>query len=81
MSLESAKAFIEKMETDEDLRRKVNECKDQEGRKALVKSEGFDFTGDDLKLAVGELSEEDLEGIAGGSYCESSLCLFFHGSV
>lgn len=28
MSLESAKAFVERMKTDEDFGKKINECKD-----------------------------------------------------
>jgi predicted ribosomally synthesized peptide with nif11-like leader len=66
MSLESAKAFIERMKTDEDFRKKVTECKDGELRKALIKAEGFDFTKEDIELVKSELSEEALEGIVGG---------------
>ncbi|MEQ8192164.1 MAG: Nif11-like leader peptide family natural product precursor [Candidatus Eremiobacterota bacterium] len=66
MSLESAKAFVEKINTDEDFRNKVTGCKDQETRTSFVKSQGFDFTADDIKLAQGELGEEVLDAIAGG---------------
>ncbi len=66
MSLESAKAFVEKMNTDEDFRNKVTACKDPESRRAFVKSQGFDFTADDITVVKGELSEEALESIAGG---------------
>jgi predicted ribosomally synthesized peptide with nif11-like leader len=66
MSLESAKAFVERMKTDEDFRKKVTECKDNETRRECVKSQGFDFTADDIELVKGELSEEDITAIAGG---------------
>ncbi|MEQ8167563.1 MAG: Nif11-like leader peptide family natural product precursor [Candidatus Eremiobacterota bacterium] len=66
MSLESAKAFVEKINTDEDFRNKVTGFKDTESRMAFVKSQGFDFTADDIKSAKGELSDELLDAIAGG---------------
>ncbi len=66
MSMESAKAFMERMNTDEDFRNKVNECKDQEARKAFVKQAGFNFTKDDLDLAKVELNEGDLSSVVGG---------------
>lgn len=66
MSMESAKAYIERMKTDEDFRKKVTECKGTDTRKAFIKSQGFDFTADDIELVKGELSEEDIMAIAGG---------------
>ena len=33
---------------------------------AFVKSQGFDFTPDDIEKAKGELSEEALDAISGG---------------
>ncbi len=66
MSLESAKSFVEKMKIDENFRNKVTECKDQESRMAFVKSQGFDFTADDITLAKGELGDDVLDTIAGG---------------
>jgi len=35
MSMESAKAYIERMKTDEDFRKKVTECKDTDTRKTI----------------------------------------------
>lgn len=66
MSLESAKKFIERMKTDEDFRKKVNECKDAEGRMDLVKHDGFDFTAEELKGAGAELTERELDMVGGG---------------
>jgi len=66
MSLESAKAFTERVKTDEDFNRKVSECKSQEARMAFVKSEGFDFTPEDIEIANAEISDEELAGISGG---------------
>jgi predicted ribosomally synthesized peptide with nif11-like leader len=66
--MESAKAFMERMKNDEDFRKKVTECKDNEARKAFVLKEGFDFAVDEMKEEIGELTDEDLEGVAGGLY-------------
>jgi predicted ribosomally synthesized peptide with nif11-like leader len=69
MSMESAKAFMERMKTDEDFRKKVSEYKDAETRKDFVAKEGFDFTSDELKGAGMELSNEELSSISGASSC------------
>lgn len=66
MSMESAKAYMERMKNDEDFRKKVTECKNNEERKFFVVSEGFDFSVEDIKQASGELSEEELDKLSGG---------------
>lgn len=70
MSIQSGKAFVERMKNDEDFRKKVNECKDHDSRTAYVKKEGFDFTADELKKVAGELSEESLDAVVGGKWCD-----------
>lgn len=67
MSIESAKAFIDRMKTDENFANKMSECKDVETLLSLVESEGFDFTSAEISLATNELSDEQLDEIAGGS--------------
>jgi len=67
MSLEAAKSFVKRMETDENFRKKVIECKDSVTRKEFVIKEGFDFTEDDLNMVKRELSDEELKYISGGS--------------
>lgn len=66
MSIEAAKAFIERMRTDEEFAKKVNACKDAEERKALVLEAGFDFTASEIENAGQELSDHDLDRVAGG---------------
>ena len=66
MSIESAKAFIERMKTDEDFSKKVNECKDAEARIKYVKEAGFDFIKEDMELVKAELVDDDLEAVVGG---------------
>lgn len=65
MSVESAKAFIEKMKTDEGFAKKIKECSDNEARMAFAKESGFNFTVEEIKLE-GELSDDDLDAVAGG---------------
>jgi predicted ribosomally synthesized peptide with nif11-like leader len=74
--MESARKFIEKMETDEDFRKKVNECKDTETRMTFVKAEGFDFIEDDIKAVKVELSDEELECVVGGGTDLAACWLF-----
>ena len=49
MSIESAKAFIERLNTDVEFARKVAGCKDAKAHMVLAKAEGFDFTPEDIK--------------------------------
>ncbi|MFC1679197.1 Nif11-like leader peptide family natural product precursor [Elusimicrobiota bacterium] len=67
MSLESAKAFIERLKTDEDFAKKISACKDGKARMELVKAEGFNFSSAEIKEATSGLSAEDLQRVAGGS--------------
>jgi len=57
MSIESAKAFIKRMKTDEEFRNQMIAAEDKKAPAALVKSGGFDFTGEDICRAIGELSK------------------------
>ncbi|MEO5360978.1 MAG: Nif11-like leader peptide family RiPP precursor [Nitrospirota bacterium] len=77
MSVESATSFMKKLSSDAAFRNKMEATKDESARKKMVKDAGFDFTMDELKQVVpgdhhstlgkGELSEKDLEKVAGGS--------------
>jgi predicted ribosomally synthesized peptide with nif11-like leader len=48
MSMESAKAFVERMRTDKEFRRRVAEAESTEVRARILKYEGFDFTEEEL---------------------------------
>jgi predicted ribosomally synthesized peptide with nif11-like leader len=62
MSLEKLKAFLEKVKGDKSLQDKLKAVKTPEDVVGIAKEHGHEFTAD--KLA--ELSEEELEGVAGG---------------
>ena len=71
MSIESAKEFLKKLAKDEVFRKSLENASSDEERKKIVKDTGFYFTKDDLEeLAAqvsGELSDGELEQVAGGS--------------
>lgn len=65
MSIVSAKAFVERMNTDEEFRKKVLAIEDAEKRDQFVKAEGFDFTVKEIK-EVAKLDDNWLRGARGG---------------
>ncbi len=72
MSADSAKKFLEKINSDNAFRKELEGLGSDDERKAFVKKAGFEFTKDDLKAAAKssgkqELDEKDLETVAGGS--------------
>ena len=66
MSIESAKAFLERVENDENFRNSVGEITTTEQRMKFVKGAGFDFTKEEINSIKAELSDEDLDKVAGG---------------
>jgi len=76
MSIESAKAYIERMKNDEDFAKEVVACKKPETRKAFVKNAGFDFTLEELNVHRSELTDEQLGSLKGGAFgfCPMDLC-------
>ena len=67
MSIESAKAYVERMKTDEDFRNKVLAIEDAEKRMQFVKAEGFDFSSNDIKIVLSAIDDKELRQIAGGA--------------
>jgi predicted ribosomally synthesized peptide with nif11-like leader len=67
MSTESAKAFVDRLKTDEHFSKKISECKNAEEVMEYAKQAGFDFTQEEMGIIRGTLSDEDLEQVAGGS--------------
>lgn len=62
MSKEQLKAFLEKAKVDTTIQEKLKIAKTTEEVVAIGKEHGHDFTADKL----GQLSEEELEKVAGG---------------
>ena len=75
MSIESAKAFMEKVKNDPEFAKQVSEKKTAAERHEFVKSQGFDFTGDEINQLSSNLSDEELDAVAGGAWlCMSGDC-------
>ena len=66
MSEEQLKAFLEKLKADTSLQEKLKAAADNDGVAAIAKDAGFSISADDLKNAQSEISEEELENVAGG---------------
>ena len=69
MSEEQLKAFLEKVKADTSLQEKLKAAADADAVTAIAKEAGFNVSADDLTKAQSELSEQELEGVAGGGNC------------
>ena len=67
MSEEQLKAFLEAVKADATLQEKLKAASDGDAVVAIAKGAGFAISADDLKRAQSEISEEELEGVAGGT--------------
>ena len=83
MSEEQLKAFLEKVKADTSLQEKLKAASDADGVVAIAKEAGFKISAEDLKNAqVTELSDEELEGAAGGApYCGCGWTSFRRNST
>ena len=70
MSEEQLKAFMEAVKADAGLQEKLKAAADADAVVAIAKAAGFVISAEELKRAQAEVSEEELEGVAGGLYGE-----------
>ena len=69
MSEEQLKAFLEKVKADTSLQEKLNGASDAVAVAEIAREAGFSMTAEDIQSmqsATGEVSDEELEGAAGG---------------
>ena len=66
MSKEQLKAFLEKVKGDTSLQEQLKAAGDADAVVTIAKAAGFVISADDLKKAQAEVSDEELEGVAGG---------------
>ncbi len=66
MTIESAKAFVERIKNDDDFSKEVGEKSSPENRMKFVKDNGFDFSNEEFEQVKSELSDDDLESLSGG---------------
>ena len=67
MSEEQLKGFLEKVNGDTSLQDKLNAAASPEAVIEIAKAAGFSITAEDMQSATVELSDEELEGVAGGN--------------
>ena len=72
MSEEQLTAFLEKVQGETSLQEKLKAAADANAVVAVAKEAGFSISADDLTNAQSKLSEEELEGVAGGSGTEAA---------
>ena len=66
MSEEQLKAFLEKVKEDTSLQEKLKAARDADAFVAIAKEAGFSISAEFVNNAQSELSEEELEAVAGG---------------
>ena len=71
MSEEQLKAFLAKAKDDQSIQDKLKAAKTPENVVEIAKEHGYEFTADKIT----ELSEEDLEGVAGGLFTGFPICI------
>jgi predicted ribosomally synthesized peptide with nif11-like leader len=70
MSIELAKAYLERVKTDEAFAKKVNSFEDKVARRDFVLQAGYTFTKEEIEEVSSELNEKDLDAVAGGCFVE-----------
>jgi predicted ribosomally synthesized peptide with nif11-like leader len=66
MSIESAKAYLDRIKNDPGFASKVSSLGSPEEKLALIKAEGFDLTGEEVGQLLKDLSDDELGRISGG---------------
>ena len=66
MSEDQLKAFMEAVKADAGLQEQLNASVDADAVVAIAKEAGFLISAEELKVGQSEISEEELEGVAGG---------------
>ena len=82
ISEEQLKGFLEKIKGDTSLQEKLKAAADADAVLAIAKDAGFSISADDLKNAQSKVSEEELEGVAGGFRlkCQAKWFTFYECS-
>lgn len=68
MSIKSAKAFIERMTSDQEFATKLNKLKTLDELQGFLRQTGYDFTKDEFNQVSGELQDSKLDSVTGGAF-------------
>jgi len=63
---EKMKTLFEKVSASEELAKKMNATKNEQELIAFAKELGIELTAEDIKQPVAEISDDELEAVAGG---------------
>jgi predicted ribosomally synthesized peptide with nif11-like leader len=67
MSMDEARAYIARLKADDALRAKVLAATDEAARMACINAEGFACGAGEIEAAAAELSDAQLDAVAGGT--------------
>jgi bacteriocin propeptide, TIGR03798 family len=67
MSEEQLKAFLEAVKADAGLQEKMKAASDPDAVVEIAKAAGYAISVDEIKKSQAEISEEELEGVSGGT--------------
>ena len=75
MSEEQLKAFLAKVKADTSLQEKLKAAADSDAALGIAKEAGFAITAEDIQSMKSstDLSEEELEGVAGGGLTDVTI--------
>ena len=75
MSEEQLKAFLEKVKGDTSLQEKLKGAASPDAAIEIAKEAGFAISAEDIQ-SMQDLSDEELEGVAGGAPCAGAKTIF-----
>ena len=76
MSKEQLKAFIAKVQVDISLQEKLKAATDYDAMTSIALEAGFTISVEELKKAKSEISDDELEEVAGGCQVNSAQLSF-----
>jgi len=76
MSIESAKAFMERMTKDQEFAKKIMAETTTESRMALARDAGFHLTAEEMAQSTEKLTDDDLDQVVGGAALLSKNFMF-----
>ena len=74
MSEEQLKSFWEAIQADPSLQEKLKASTDADAIATIAKEAGFEISAEEIKRAQSELSDEQLDGVAGGAVGDFGDC-------
>ena len=80
MSVDQARAFIEKMKSDEAFCDRIMAIEAVDARLAAARDAGFVFTEAEIKEVNSELNDDELDRVAGGAcMCDYAIRVYYNG--